>query len=121
MRHPFSGGRMNASFAKFSLNPTACCKPTLNAFAVTCVKGLQIDRASSGRHDQSPDALRMVQSKVQACPSSHGLCNEPNFRKSKVINQRQQVSFKQCRIDSSRRDTRWRKSAMSKSNAGRVM
>ncbi len=36
----------------------------------------------------------MAQSKVQACPPSHGLCNEPNFRKFKMINQRQQVFLK---------------------------
>src|ERR1700693_6581865 len=59
----------------------------------------------------------MVQGKVQACPPSHGLRDEPNFLKFKMIDQRQQVRFKQCRIDSAGRHAGWRKSAMSKGNA----
>jgi len=59
----------------------------------------------------------MTQSKVQACPPSHGLCHEPDFLKFKMINQCQQVPFKQYRVDNAGRNTRRRKSAMSKGNA----
>jgi len=37
--------------------------------------------------------LWMMQSNVQACPSAHGLRNEPHLIQIKVVNQRQQIIF----------------------------
>src|SRR5437879_11401011 len=109
---------MNAPLAKFSLNPPVRCNPGFNALAVSCIECVQINRASGGRHDQSPGALRMAQSKVQASPPSHGLRNELNVRQLKFVNQRQPALFKQSRIDAARCNARRRESTMCKGNTG---
>src|SRR5215472_14961987 len=98
---------MNAALEEVGPSSSVRGRPTFDVLAVNRVKTIRINRASGGRHNQGQDTPRMTKSKIQARPASHGLRDEPNLLQLEVINQRQQVAFKKCRIYAAGRDAGW--------------